>query len=370
MTPPPLTAAGPSWLLWPMPYDPFSRGPYPVGVRSHEPTDAARARPLPVELWYPAGEAARDRDVAPATRDSYELLPGFPAVWQEAVRDAVPRDGRYPLILFSHGFGGHRRQSTFFCTHLASHGYVVAAVDHTGNTITDMMQLMLQIAGGGSLPDFGNVLDDFIAKRPDDVVFLLDAMLGDLDPDIAALIDPSRIGMSGHSFGGWTTLKIAAREPRVGAALPLAPAGGWTHMPAEPLRRSLDFDWPRPVPTTYLVAERDSLLPLRGMRELHERTPGAKRLFVLHNADHMHFCDRVEEVHEMFRAMPPPGAFADVARHTPPISELAPGEHAYQFTRGLGLAHFDAVLRGDAAATALLDDAVAVLAARGIEAGC
>jgi dienelactone hydrolase len=351
-----------------MPYDPFTRGPHPVGVRSHAPTDPTRRRPLPVELWYPAGEAARGRDVDPATRDTYEVLPGFPVVWQEAARDAAPRPGRYPLVLFSHGYGGHRRQSTFLCTHLASHGYVVAAVDHTGNTITDVLQLMVQLAGGGALPDLGAQLADFIALRPDDVVFLLDALLGGLDAAIAPLIDPTHVGMSGHSFGGWTTLKIAGREPRVGAALPLAPAGGWTHMPADVLRQSLDFDWPHPVPTTYLVAERDSLLPLRGMRELYERTPGAKRLFVLRNADHMHFCDRVEEVHEMFRAMPPPGAFADVAQHTPPIGELVPGEHGYRFTRGLGLAHFDAVLRGDAAARTLLDDAVAALAAQGIAA--
>ena len=349
-----------------MAYDPFARGLYPVGARSHSIVDGARHRPLSVELWYPATDAARGRDLDPATRDSYELLPGFPPVWQEALRNAPPRTGRHPLILFSHGFGGHRRQSTFFCTHLASHGYVVAAVDHTGNTIHDMMQLMLQLAGGAPLPDFGNLLDDFIAFRPDDIVFLLDAVLRDLDPEIAALIDPERIGMTGHSFGGWTTLKIAGREPRIRAALPLAPAGGWTHMPAEPLQRSLDFDWPRPVPTTYLVAERDSLLPLRGMRELYDRTPGDKRLFVLLNADHMHFCDRVEEVHEMFRAMPPPGAFAEVAQHTPPISELVPGEHGYQFVRGLGLAHFDAVLRGNPAAKAVLDRAVVELAARGI----
>lgn len=349
-----------------MPYDPFSRGPYPVGVRSHAASDAARQRPLPVELWYPADEAARGRDVAPATRDQYDLLPGFPAVWQEAARDAGPRPGRYPLVLFSHGYGGHRRQSTFFCTHLASHGYVVAAVDHTGNTITDVMQAMLQIASGSASPDFVQELNQFIALRPDDVIFLLDAVLGGLDPEIAALVDPTRIGMSGHSFGGWTTLKLNEREPRIGAALPLAPAGGWTHMPAEPLREALTFDWRREVPTTYLVADRDSLLPLRGMREMYDRTPGAKRLLVLRNADHMHFCDRAEEVHEMFRSVPPPGAFADVAPSVPPISELAPGEHGYLFTRGLGLAHFDAELRGDAAARALLDDAVAVMAARGV----
>lgn len=350
-----------------MTYDPFARGPYPVGVRTHAIRDSARERPLAVELWYPATEAVRGRDVDPATHDRYELLPGFPPVAQDAVRDADARPGRFPLVLFSHGYGSHRRQSTFLCTHLASHGYVVAAVDHTGNTIVETVQAILASAGGGAAgPDFGGEQRRFIALRPDDIVCLLDALLNGLDAEIAPLLDPTRIGMAGHSFGGWTTLKVNERERRIGAALPLAPAGGWTHMPAEPLRRSLTFAWLREVPTAYLVADRDSLLPLRGMRELHQRTPGRARLLVLRNADHMHFCDRVEEIHELFRAAPPPGAFAEVARSVPPIGELVPGEHAHVFTRGLGLAHFDAVLRENDAARAVLDDAVAVLAARGI----
>jgi hypothetical protein len=41
--------------------------------------------------------------------------------------------------VFSHGYGAHRRQSTFFCTHLLSHGYVVA-MDHTGNTVFETIR--------------------------------------------------------------------------------------------------------------------------------------------------------------------------------------------------------------------------------------
>jgi len=47
---------------------------------------------------------------------------------------AVGRERALPPDRLLARFGGHRRQSTFFCTHLASHGYVVAAADHTGNT--------------------------------------------------------------------------------------------------------------------------------------------------------------------------------------------------------------------------------------------
>lgn len=86
-----------------MSYDPFVRGPAPVGVRTLALTDRARDdRPLPVEVWYPATDAHGGADQAAATQDTYEVLPGFPPVTQEAVRDAAPRPGSYPLVMFSH----------------------------------------------------------------------------------------------------------------------------------------------------------------------------------------------------------------------------------------------------------------------------
>jgi len=349
-----------------MSYDPFARGPFPVGVRTLYPSDAARGgRSLPIEVWYPASEAHAGQDVAEASRDQFELLPGFPAVSQDAVRDAAARHDRYPLVAFSHGFGGHRRQTTFLCTHLASHGYVVAAVDHTGNTMIDIVQMVMALQSGGEMPEPLAILDEFIRLRPEDIGFMIEQVAA--APEIGPLADLDRIGMSGHSFGGWTTLAYTGRDPRVRAALPLAPAGGRTHMPAEPLRAALDLDWGRDVPTLYLVADGDSLLPLDGMRELLERTRSPKRMVVLKKSDHMHFCDRVEEVHEMFRTMPPPGAFAEVARNVPPIADLCPGEHAYRFVRGLGLAHMDAHLKGsESAAQFLAGDLRAALAARGV----
>ena len=60
--------------------------------------------------------------------------------------------------------------------------------------------------------------------------------------------------MTGHSFGGWTTLAVTGRDSRIRAALPLAPAGGETPLLAgrNELRESLDLDWKREVPTLYL----------------------------------------------------------------------------------------------------------------------
>jgi predicted dienelactone hydrolase len=295
------------------------------------------------------------------------LIPGFPPGWQEAVRDAASRPGTFPLVIFSHGFGAHRRQSTFLCTHLASHGYVVAAMDHTGNTVFETMQMIMTKQMGGPPPEIDEFLPDMIVARPADASFVIDRLVAGAAEGVAA-VDAARIGMAGHSFGGWTTLMTVARDPRVRAALPLAPAGGWSPLPSEMLGKALDFAWKRDVPTLYLVADRDTLLPLRGMRELLGRTPGSKSMVVLENADHMHFCDQIELVHELLRTMPPP-VFDSLVGDIRPIEELCTPEPAYDFTRGLGLAHMDAHVRGIEAATRFLaGDVAATLAARNIRA--
>jgi predicted dienelactone hydrolase len=351
-----------------MAYDPFARGSLPVGVRTFQWSDAARNdRPLTVETWYPAAEAHRGQDLVEATRDHYELLPGFPPGWQEAVRDAGARAGSFPLVVFSHGFGAHRRQSAFFCTHLASHGYVVAAMDHTGNTVFEIIQEMMAAQMGSPPPDAAALLAELMPARPADVSFVIDRLLAGAADGVPG-IDADRIGMSGHSFGGWTTLMAAARDRRIRAALPLAPAGGWSPLPSHPLTEALDFAWGRDVPTLFLVADSDTLLPLRGMHELLERTPSRKQMVVLTNADHMHFCDQIDQVHELFRMMPPP-IFDQIAKSIRPIGELCPPEGAYRFVRGLGLAHMDAHLRGvEPAARLLAGDLIAILRAQGVTA--
>ena len=120
-------------------YDPFARGPHPVGVRTIDVPDAARDRVVPVEVWYPATDGYAGQDLDDATRDAFELMPGLPASRQDAVRDAEPAAGPFPAVVFSHGFAGHRRQTTHLCTHLASHGYAVAAPDHVERSLDGLL---------------------------------------------------------------------------------------------------------------------------------------------------------------------------------------------------------------------------------------
>jgi len=358
-------------------YEPFSRGPFPVGVKTFEFVDSARNRKLTIECWYPARESYLGKDLDKQTQDQFLLMPSFPKMRQSAVRDAEPTEGFYPLVIFSHGLAGHRRQTTHFCTHLASRGYMVASPDHVGNTMPDILQLAMQLQKkGNDIPDVIKALMDSAKDRPLDAVFTIDSILAG---EMGANVDQDRIGIAGHSFGGWTTLQTVGREPRIKAALPLAPAGGKSkgNPPSNMFSSILSLEWDREVPVLFLAADLDSLLPLDGMKELFSRTPRPKDMVILQNADHFHFCDGVEQTHDLFRKMGGLGPILDPGgksgpdpmKNAKPAAQLCPGKLAYLFLQGLGLAHMDAHLKGDPGALEFLKgDILSLLIERGIKA--
>jgi dienelactone hydrolase len=320
-------------------YDPFSPGRFPVGVRTVQAQDAARGRLFPCEIWYPAH--ARHAG-------------------QEAERDAAVHPGTHPLIVFSHYSGGHRRSATFLCDHLAGHGYVVAAMDHS-----EVVAPELARRDGETPAQRAARTGAIIASRVPDVRFLLGYLLRSGVGD-GARLDAVRIGLAGHSFGGWTALAAPDVEPRVRAVVALAPGGSSQPKPGV-LPLKLAFAWGRAVPALFLAAEQDTPIPLDGVYELFDRAPGPKRMFVLRRADHQHFVDDVEGDHEAVRAMSFPADGAWIPAAMRPITELCSGEQAHIFTRGLALAHLDAALRQHGAADRFLaGDAESVLAARGI----
>lgn len=298
-----------------MAYDPFARGPFTVGVRGGEAVDNDRDdRSLPFEVWYPEDAGA----------------------------------GTHPLVLYSHASFGHRRQSSFLCTHLASHGYVVAAADHRGNAAADRAERAARIATGEVRPrtreESEAFLHQIIADRVPDLRFLLDRVLAGAAGEVSRHIDERRIGLAGWSFGGWAVLATPEADDRIRAMLAMAPAGNSRPLPGI-IPATLTFAWQRDVLTLFLVAERDRFTPLAGQYELLRRTRSSKRMFILRGADHQHFGDQIDE----------PGACRP--------------EHAHLFTRGLGLAHMDAVLKGDRPAQRFLaDDPVAALRERGVDA--
>jgi DeoR/GlpR family transcriptional regulator of sugar metabolism len=104
------------------------------------------------------------------------------------------------------------------------------------------------------------------------------------------------------------------------------------------------------------------------MYEIFERTPSAKQMVILRRADHCHFLDNSEEVHEMVRAMTFPAKLAWMTEEMRPIGELCSGSQAELFVRGLTVCHMDATLRGHEAARRFLAGNIAAeLAARDVD---
>jgi predicted dienelactone hydrolase len=344
-------------------YDPFVRGRFPVGVCTVQTLDTARRRPFACEIWYPAAAQHAGQDMAHATQDFFNVPTGDAPHGQTAVRDAAAAAGTYPLIIYSHHSGGHRRAATFLCTHLSSHGYVVAALDHS-----EVVAAELARKSGETEAEKLARWEAVIGSRVPDISFLLDQLLGGAAWDSEAKLDPAQIGIVGHSFGGWTALAAPDSETRIRAVVALAPGGSSQPRPGM-LPVKLAFAWGRDVPTLYLVAENDTSLPLAGMYEIFERTPATKRMIVLSRADHMHFMDNVETMHEAVRTMPWSGELAWLPQEMRPIAKLCSGEQAHLFVRGLTLCHMDAVLKQRETAQQFLDgDIEAALAARGVEA--
>jgi dienelactone hydrolase len=168
-------------------------------------------------------------------------------VWHDGARSRdVPwlvrlpegHPGAAPLVIFSHGLGGNRNNAVYYSEHLASHGYVVAHVEHPG-TNTDSLRGDFRGGQGGGI-DY-QALGQAAASpkaaidRFRDIPYALDQLtaMTAAEGPFKGLIDMARVGMSGHSYGAVTTQAMAGQvyplgslgEPRFKAFLPMSPSG-------------------------------------------------------------------------------------------------------------------------------------------------
>jgi dienelactone hydrolase len=200
---------------------------YPVGTRRVL-LDVDAKRTVPVQLWYPAVEAARAE--AEAGRSVLELEPEGPArdAWAKLNREATPYYTQrmmyaadapevtadlehFPTVVVSHCTDCLRIGYLAIAEELAAHGFIVAAPDHVDGTMYDYVN-------GTSV---GLDMDDFLEQRRLDMFALTDWLL---DPEATTLpaglrgrADAERVGMLGHSFGGITAGYASTRDPRIRA---------------------------------------------------------------------------------------------------------------------------------------------------------
>ena len=281
-------------------YDPFARGGFPVGVRSEEWHDSARDRTLPVEIWYPATDDYAGQDLDPATWDV------FPPVWaadgvtapdemcaQSAVRDAQMRDldAPAPLVLLIHGWAGFRRESTFIGTHLASRGYIVVSPDVIGSTWDDVDALLTSCEPVGRREDLVDHAEASAVARIGDIEFLISTAVERLP------VHDGGVGVTGASFGGYSSLVAPTSDGRIAAIAAMCPANddGMVMSGDSLFNSRIRAPWKSDPATLILVGDRDSLLPLYGQLTLLKEVPATrKQVVAMARADHNHFVDDVE----------------------------------------------------------------------------
>ena len=293
-------------------------GTFTVGVTTITATDPKRLntanfilnteRQLVLEVWYPTAQAKPQEQRKLATYKNVTRLHNPFELQGQAYRDAPAlSEGSFPLILLSHGFTGYRTQMFYLGEHLASHGYVVVGIDHTGSTNADIQKPEDRAAG----------VTDMFYNRARDQQFLLDYFADQASP-VEAIVDTDRAAIIGHSMGGFGALNTVGGcydfkaeffkdggvptaiamvlpftlnscfgggeqlDPRWKAIQLLAPWGG------EASVHDIDAMAKITVPTFYLAGDQDNTSGFKnGIKRLHERTGSEHNyLLVFANARH------------------------------------------------------------------------------------
>jgi dienelactone hydrolase len=244
---------------------PAPAGPHRLGATVLDLKDTSRADPwvptdpareLMVTMWYPTDvnrgstiqyETLEESEgyVAGKQIEDYLAPDSFSKVPTHAYLDAPPagRPHSLPLIVLSPGYTAPRSSVTSLAEDLASHGYVVAAIDHTYETYA------IQFPDGRIAPCTACTMDDdqdtFFPKllkvHAADVSFVLNQLTG-AHPAWSGsrLIDASRIGMAGHSAGGAAALSTMLADSRIDAGIDLD-GTTWNQLPSTGLSRPFLF---------------------------------------------------------------------------------------------------------------------------------
>lgn len=152
----------------------------PAGVRELSIDAPHHGRALTGAIYYPS--------TGGGALEIYAENPVF--VGMPVLKNAEMATGKHPLVLMSHGMGGHIRSLGWLSTGLAEQGAIVIAVNHPNSTWRDS--------------DLGEGLKHW--TRTQDLKLALDTLLA--DPEMKAAIDINRIMAAGFSYGGWTALSL------------------------------------------------------------------------------------------------------------------------------------------------------------------
>jgi predicted dienelactone hydrolase len=152
-----------------------------VGIARDKAYAPVRDTNVSFDIWYPAHPGGKA-----VTVGGNGVFYGTPAG-----RNAPPREGRFPLVLISHGAGGNAGQFGWIASKLADNGYVVILPNHPGTT-----------SRNASAEAAVRVWE-----RPQDITAVLDH-ISDYPTEFSN-VDFERVFVLGFSAGGYTALAVS-----------------------------------------------------------------------------------------------------------------------------------------------------------------
>ena len=183
---------------------------YNVGFRvmTMQVTEDSVSKDLNVAVWYPTSAQPKLYQYAGPT-------------YGRVARDAAPLTdhGTFPLLAFSHGFGGSGIASSFFTEELAARGWIVACPDHNdtqnaSSSATGRNEGFDRREFLEGAQDIVNTTPEERGKfmyRPDELETAINGMIS--SGMFGKMIDTTRIAAGGHSFGGFTSMALCGTIP-------------------------------------------------------------------------------------------------------------------------------------------------------------
>lgn len=230
---------------------PKPTGKYDVGFTYMTLTDVSRTDPfldgsrqnrqIAVKVYYPA-QADDSKPYAPYFNGNKEMLEAYAGFYHvpkftfshfaltktHAKADLKPsnKEQNYPVVLFSNGAGATPEVETTQSQDLASHGYVVVAIDHTYVSAATPLKDRI-VRSEEATTDFKATepADPITQIMADDDKFVMRKLAelnsGAINPMFKGKLNMDKIGVMGHSVGGAAAYNMALNDSRVKAAINL-----------------------------------------------------------------------------------------------------------------------------------------------------
>ncbi len=313
--------------------------------------DGTRARELVVQIWYPA-LSSRAKRAAYRRRSETSMASSYQSVdWTHARIDApvAYAEGGFPVLLFNPGWNGRRTQDTFLTEELASHGYVVVAIDHPYNSGPVALadgRVIRPVPAPELFDDITSmesvyaIINREVAKETDDTLFVL-GKLRQINVDAQSLLaghlDSSKIAALGYSMGAAVAAEAAHRDTSIRAVLDLD-----TPLYGEAAKHGID------QPFMILSEELHSSTP----EQLSKMTYGQRRDTQMDEQDYAHqlpLLQKLGDYHFSIRGSQH-SSFQDAILFSPMQSYSGAGQIApasmMTIVRAYSVAFFDQALRG------------------------